>query len=93
MASIKTNTNVTEAVILDANGQPTSLPTQLLTAEEAALLRLYKKFLHAHGMREAVFCNSCYEGNIHDGMEAHVTDGEIFFRCRHRLLYYKGQSY
>lgn len=91
--AIITNTGVTEGVILDANGQPTSLPTKLLTAEEAALLRLYKKFLHTHGMREAVFCNTCFEGNISDGMEAHVTDSEVLFRCRHRLLFYKGSSY
>ena len=90
---LKPNTDVTESVILDANGNPTSLPTQLLTAEDAALLRLYKKFLHSHGMREAVYCNSCYQGAQHDGMEAHVTDGEIMFRCRHRMLFYKGQSF
>jgi len=93
MANIKTNTDRTEAVILDANGIPTSMPTQMITAEEAALLRLYKKFLHSHGMREATFCNSCFEGNLSDGMEAHVTDGEVMFRCRHRMLYYKGQSF
>lgn len=91
--AIRTNTNITEGVILDANGQPASLPTQLITAEEAALLRLYKKFLHSHGLREAVFCNTCFEGNLSDGMEAHVTDGEVLFRCRHRMLYHKGQSF
>jgi len=90
---LKPNTNVTDGVILDANGLPTSLPTQVLTAEDAALLRLYKKFLHSHGLREAVFCNSCYQGAQHDGMEAYVTDGEVMFRCRHRMLYYKGQSF
>lgn len=93
MASIKTNTNVTEGVILDANGQPATFPTQLLTSEEAALLRLYKKFLHSHGMREAVYCNTCYQGAQHDGMEAYVTDGSIFFKCRHRILFHKGQSF
>lgn len=82
-----------DGTILDANGQPTSLPTQLLTSEEAALLRLYKKFLHSHAIRDASYCNSCYEGNLSDGMEVHVTDSEILFRCRHRMLYYKGQSY
>jgi hypothetical protein len=93
MANIKTNTDRTEAVILDANGIPTSMPTQMITAEEAALLRLYKKFLHAHGLREAVHCNECYQGAQHDGMEAWVTDSEIMWKCRHRVLYYKGQSY
>ena len=93
MSNIRTNSNVTEGVILDANGQPATMPTVLLTSEEAALLRLYKRFLHSHGLREALYCNTCYQGAQHDGMEAHVTDSEVFFRCRHRLLYHKGQSF
>ncbi len=83
----------TEGVILDANGEPTTRPTVLLTAEDAALLRLYKKFLHAHGLREAVYCNTCYSGDLSDGMRAHVTDNEVMWVCRHRMLYYRGQSY
>jgi hypothetical protein len=85
--------DMTEGVIFDANGEPATRPTQILTSEEAALLRLYKKFLHSHGMREAVFCNSCFSGNLSDGMRAHVTDSEVLFECRHRMLYHKGQSY
>ena len=69
------------------------MPTLVLTSEEAALLRLYKKFLHSHGLREAVYCNTCFQGNLSDGMEAFVRDDEILFRCRHRLLYHKGQSF
>lgn len=83
----------TEGVILDANGEPSARPTRLLTSEEAALLRLYKKFLHSHGLREAVYCNTCFSGNLEDGMRAHVTDSDVLFECRHRMLYYRGQSY
>jgi hypothetical protein len=83
----------TEAVILDAHGEPTTRPTQILTSEEAALLRLYKKFLHSHGLREAVYCNTCFSGDLSDGMRAHVTDNQIMWECRHRLLFYQGSSY
>ncbi len=79
--------------MLDANGEPSSRPTLILTSEEAALLRLYKKFLHSHGLREAVFCNTCFSGNLSDGMRAHTTDGQIMWECRHRMLYYHGQSF
>jgi hypothetical protein len=85
--------DVTEGVILDANGEPSTRPTVLLTAEEAALLRLYKKFLHSHGLREMLHCNTCFSGDLHDGMRAQVTDNEVIFICRHRMLYYRGQSY
>ncbi len=83
----------TEGVILDASGEPSTRPTVLLTAEEAALLRLYKKFLHSHGLREAVYCNTCYSGDLSDGIRASVTDSEVVFVCRHRMLYHRGQSY
>jgi hypothetical protein len=85
--------DVTEGVILDANGEPSTRPTVLLTAEEAALLRLYKKFLHAHGLRSATYCNTCYSGNLEDGMRVSVTDNEAVFICRHRMLYHRGQSF
>ena len=85
--------DVTEGVIYDAHGEPATRPTVILTAEEAALLRLYKKFLHSHGIREANFCNTCFSGDLSDGMRVHVTDQDILFECRHRMLYYRGQSY
>jgi hypothetical protein len=85
--------DMTEGVIFDANGEPATRPTQILTSEEAALLRLYKKFLHSHGLREILHCNTCFSGNLADGMRAHVTDNQIMWECRHRLLFYQGSSY
>ena len=94
MAAIKTNTGVTAGAILDAHGEVVGKPTQVLTSDEARLLREYKKFLLTHGMREALYCNDCFAGNLdHDGMRAHVTDGQIMFECRHRMLFYQGQSF
>lgn len=90
---LKTNTDIVPGSIVGPNGELLNKPTQILTAEDAALLRRYKKFLASHGMREAVFCNSCFEGNLSDGMRAHVTDGQIVFECRHRMLYFGGSTY
>ncbi len=93
MSNIRTNTGVTDGVILDANGQPTSVPTKMLTTEEAHVLRAYKKFLQARGLKEAMFCTTCWSGNLMDGMEANVTDGQIMLRCRHMMYFYRGQSF
>lgn len=94
MSAIKTNTNVVEGTIVGPNGEPpVSKPTQILSIEDARLLRQYKKFLAAHGMREALYCNECFGGNLHDGMRAHVTDGSIMFECRHRMLWFGGSTY
>jgi hypothetical protein len=90
---IRGNTNVTEGTILDANGSIVNKPTKLLSADDAKLLRAYKKFLMVHGLREAVYCNECFSGNLSDGMRAHVTDGQILFECRHRMLFHQGQTF
>ena len=89
----KGNGHLTSGTILEADGSVANKPTQLLTTDEARLLREYKKFLMTHGLREAVYCNECFSGNLSDGMRAHVTDGQILFECRHRMLFYSGQSY
>lgn len=90
---IKDNANVTDGTILNADGSVANKPTQLLSAETARVLRAYKKFLAAHGLREALYCNECFSGNLSDGMRAHVTDSQIMFECRHRMLFHQGQSF
>ena len=84
----------TTSIVLDANGVPVTLPTVLLSSEDAALLRLYKKFLQRHGIQEANYCQTCWDRSaLEDGMRVFVTDADILFECRHRRLIYKGQSY
>jgi hypothetical protein len=79
--------------VLGPDGVPLLRPTTILTAEEAELLRQYKTLLLRHGMREALYCNTCFDGALHDGMKAFVRDSEIMIECRHRRLYYLGQSF
>lgn len=93
MALLKTNTDVVTGTILGPDGAALNKPTTILTQQEAELLRQYKKFLLAHGMREALYCNQCFEGDLDDGMRAFVTDGQILFECRHRMLFYQGQTF
>jgi hypothetical protein len=89
----KGNGNVTTGTILNADGEPATKPTVLLSADEARLLREYKKFLHSHGLRETLHCNTCFSGDLSDGMRDFVTDGQIMWECRHRILFHQGQSY
>ena len=84
----------TVSAIVDEHGVPVTLPTIMLSSEEAGLLRLYKKFLRTHGIREANYCDQCWDrADMQDGMRVFVTDSDILFECRHRRLIYKGQSY
>jgi hypothetical protein len=83
----------TDGTIIAPDGTVASRPTLILSDAEADLLRRYKKFLNAHGIREAWFCNTCWSGDREDGMRAFVTDGQIVAECRCRMLFYQGQSY
>ncbi len=82
----------TTGTIIDGNGRDTKYPTVILEPEEALLLRNYKKFLLKYGLAEALRCKHCFEniGPAADGMDGRVTDSQIVFKCRHRLIFYQG---
>lgn len=71
--------------ILGPDGVVARLPVETLTFDEVQLLRSYKRFLSRHGYREALYCNRCFEGQLSDGCEAHVTPNDILIRCRCRM--------
>ena len=83
----------TKATIVAPDGTAANYPTTLLTGEEARLLRLYKKFLHAHGLKEALYCNACWESNLSHGCEAYVTDLDILIKCRCQARFFRGQTF
>ena len=80
----------TTSTVVDAHGQPATLPTTILTSEELSLLRLYKKFLLKHGLREALYCNTCWNGERADGCEAHVTESQALIKCRCTVRFGQG---
>lgn len=80
-------------IVDPSTGAPFQIPTIQLTAEDARLLREYKKFLLRYGLRESNWCNSCWDGNLSDGCEAHVTDMQIIIKCRCALRVYMGPTY
>lgn len=67
--------------------------TEEIDFVEAKLLRDYKKFLMKHDLREALYCNRCWQHDLSDGTEAHVTDSDILIKCRCTLRHYRGTSY
>ena len=81
------------AVIVGPDGTPATVPSVELSADDARLLREYKKFLRRHGLREGLWCNTCESLQHAPGTEAHVTDTDVLIRCRHRVLWHKGQQF
>lgn len=76
------------------HGEPTETAHEPLTDDDLRLLLQYKKFLQAHGYREAVYCTRCWSNNREDGTQFQVqTSGltvEAIIRCRCRTAYGKG---
>ena len=82
----------TNSLIVSPDGTAANYPTVLLSMEDAKLLREYKKFLLRMGLKEAVYCNSCYERNLSHGTEFFVTSDQIMIKCRCQVRFYQGQT-
>ena len=80
-------------MIVAPDGTPARVSAIQLDHSDAILLRQYKKLLQRYGLREALFCNTCWDGNISDGCDASVTDGNIIIKCRCSLRTYVGGTY
>ena len=83
----------TTSVILGPDGEQATIPTRILSDADARLLREYKKFLQRVGLREALFCNTCWSGEKDDGCRAHVTSSQILIQCRCQIRFFQGQAY
>ena len=81
------------AQIIGPDGEVATKPTRLLSSEDAELLRRYKKFLVAHGLREALYCDTCWDRQLSDGCKAFVTNEQIVIECRCAVRYHRGATY
>jgi hypothetical protein len=85
--------NKSTGTILAPDGQLARIENIEISDENATLLRRYKKFLASYGLREALYCNDCWDRQSPDGCEAHVTDSSIVIKCRCKLRTRIGQSF
>ena len=90
---IKDNSDVTTGTIVTPDGEVANKPAVLLTTEEAELLRKYKQFLTKRGLREALYCNDCFGGNLDDGCKAFVRSEQILIECRCKMRFYQGLTF
>jgi hypothetical protein len=81
----------TDTILVPTNG---SGGTEiLLSDEDAEMLRAYKVFLKSYRLREALYCDSCWDGTKEDGCKAFVTSNEILIKCRCTTRVYQGMRY
>lgn len=80
--------------ILDPQtGEPAAIATVMLSADDAALLRRYKKFLSRYGLKEALYCDGCWGRDLSHGLEAYVTSDKVFLKCRCSVRIFDGPTY
>ena len=81
-------------LILDPTTAAAAIQKEVLfTQAEAELLRAYKKLLLRHGLREALYCNQCWDHDLQDGCKAFVRDDRILIQCRCTTRAYAGQTF
>lgn len=80
------------SLIVAPDDTATSLPTRMLTAADAQLLRQYRQFLMTYDLREALYCNACFERDASDGCRAGVTSERIAIVCRCQARVFEGQT-
>jgi hypothetical protein len=79
--------------ILGPNGEPAYLPAEVLSLDDAKMLRAFDKFCQTRGLRVAFYCNGCFDGNLADGMRGGIDSHNIGLQCRHRQIVYLGSTY
>ena len=80
-------------IIDPTTGAAATRDTVMLSVEDAQILRQYRKFLERRGLREALYCNNCYQGNLSDGCRAFVTNEAILIECRCSMRTFQGPTY
>lgn len=85
----------TKGFIIDpSTGAAAQLETILLTDQQARIMRDYKKLvLGPLGLKEALYCDQCWEHNLSHGLHAEVTSERIIMKCRCQLRVYNGPTY
>lgn len=83
----------TTGLLYGPNNEPINTPTVLLDPADARIIREYKKVLQRLGLKEALYCDECWDRNVNHGLEAHVTSSQIVFKCRCKLRVHMGATY
>ena len=68
------------------------LPHIELSLQDAEILRNYKAFLERHKLREALYCQRCWDGHREDGCKAFVRADRILIECRCRTRTFMGMT-
>lgn len=75
------------STLTQEDGSTVTLPTTVLTAEDAALLGEYESWLSRERLRRTLFCVDCGRG---DEVQVFVEPTQIGIVCAHRMLFYQG---
>lgn len=84
-----TENDKTSGMLFDAQGRPTSLPTVLMTRQDAEIIRAYRHLLHTRRLSRSLFCRLCYGGRPSEENAIHesVTDDQVVYCCLCRIRF------
>ena len=77
----------------DADGALLNRPTEVLSAEDARMIRAAAKALRKRRFRMLIRCDACFEDHRQqDGMRGEITRSHIALECRCRYLTFNGET-
>lgn len=92
------NDKTTSAITM-SDGDVVTLPTTLLHADEAMILRQYRDWLDARRIHRSFHCKHCRvpdpitaERTLPKSMDVFITDSQILFSCDHQRLFFQGST-
>ena len=80
-------------IIDPTTGAAATLATRELSPADAHILRQYKQFLQRQGLKEALYCDQCWNSDLAHGCEASVSANQIIIRCRCTIRHYRGSQF
>jgi hypothetical protein len=94
-SSTLTLADVTDGVAFTPDGQGKTLPTTLLTAEDARVLLAYVRVLRSHRLSARWFCRGCWDGRPIEGhdLQKALTDDKIVMVCQCRIRFWQGLAH
>lgn len=78
--------------LTDAEGGLLKKTTEVLSADDARVIRAAAKALRQRRFRMLIRCDACFEERRQDGMRGEITRSHIALECRCRYLTFNGEN-
>src|SRR3990167_2081782 len=85
-------TDTTTGHIVKADGSLATMPTTLMGADTAAIMRAYFQWALTNQLEPELYCGNCFNGSRDDKAIYNITEADIQIICRCQIRAFFGHS-